>query len=154
MPIAAAKKIVLTCIVFISSSGLKIGIFSVLAPRLQEAKTEEPQSVDVAGLASSQGFFHEGSQFDYPAGAEAVLQWVSENRETLAQGGGPPTDVTSLNIPSCDGGTIRGPRIVPLAPTNDGFVDPQDCESTLENPANDVEALLNGFITRTSIPLY
>lgn len=70
------------------------------------------------------------------------------------QGGVIPTDVTSLNIPSCAAGSIRGTLVdIPLAPTADNFLNPQDCESTLENPANDVEALLNGFITQTSVPL-
>jgi 5'-nucleotidase len=138
-------------------SGINAGqnvsaVVATISGTIGAAKTAARSGVPA--LASSLGYFQEGSQFDYPSGVGAVLQWLSENRETLTQGGGPPTDMTSINIPSCDGGTIRGTRIVPLAPTNDGFVDPQDCESSLENPANDVEALLNGFITRTSIPLY
>jgi len=108
----------------------------------------------VPALASSQGEPQPGSELDFPAGVTAVLSWLSENRGALAAGGVTPTDVTSINIPSCATGSIRGTLVgLPLAPIADGFLDPQDCESTLENPANDVEALLNGFITQTSVPL-
>ena len=109
----------------------------------------------VSALAASQGHFHRGSQYDYAAGAEAVLAWLADHRDALRQDATAPVDITSINIPSCDAGSIRGIRLVPLdmdeIPT--GFVDPQNCESTLENPADDNEALNNGFISQTSIPL-
>ena len=108
----------------------------------------------VPALASSQGTPQPGGELDFPSGVEAVLQWLSENRAALAEGGITPTDVQNLNIPSCDGGSIRDTLVgIAMAPTIDGFQDPQDCESTLENPVNDVEALNNGFITQSSVPL-
>jgi 5'-nucleotidase len=106
----------------------------------------------VPALAASQGDPQEGSEFDFPAGVDAVLGWLSDSREVLAEGGITPTDVTSINIPSCATGSIRGTLVdLPLSPT--GFLGPQDCESTLENPADDVEAFRNGFTTQTSVPL-
>ncbi len=107
----------------------------------------------IPAVASSQGRFHPGSQYDYPAGVEAVLAWLSSNREALREGGAAPDDVTSINIPSCDAGSIRGTRVVPLAAVPTGIVDPQNCESVLEAPTSDAEALLNGFIAHTSVPL-
>ena len=71
----------------------------------------------------------------------------------LLVGGAALTDITNLNIPSCNGGSIRGTIIVPLTPIPTGFLDPPNCEATLENPTTDVEALLNGFITLSSVPL-
>jgi len=108
----------------------------------------------VPALAASQGMPQPDGELDFPSGVEAVLKWLSENRAALAQGGITPSDVQNLNIPSCDGGSIRGTLVgIALAPTAAGFQDPQDCESTLENPVDDVEALNNGFITQSSVPL-
>lgn len=108
----------------------------------------------VPALASSQGTPQPGGELDFPSGVEAVLKWLSENRAALAEGGITPTDVQNLNIPSCDSGSIRGTLVgIAMAPNAAGFQDPQDCESTLENPVNDVEGLNNGFITQSSVPL-
>ena len=109
----------------------------------------------VPALAVSQGHFHPGSQYDYAAGTEAVLAWLADHRDALLQSSTEPVDITSMNIPSCDAGSIRGVRIVPLntAPAPTGFVDPPNCESMLQDPADDIEALNNGFVSQTSIPL-
>ena len=109
----------------------------------------------VPALAASQGHFHPDSQYDYAAGAEAVLVWLADHRHALRRGSAVPADITSMNIPSCDQGSIRGIRLVPLdtAEIPIGFIDPPDCESMLENPANDIEALNNGFISQSLIPL-
>ena len=109
----------------------------------------------IAALAASQGKFRPGSQYDYVAGAEAVLAWIAEHRDALRRSNEAPTEITSINIPSCDVGSVRGTRLVPLdtSPVPFGFVDPPDCESTLENPAHDIEALNNGFVSQTLIPL-
>ncbi len=106
-------------------------------------------------LASSQGgsigAVSPDSFYDFPAGVEASLGWLAENRSALAAGG-QSASVTNLNIPSCELGTIRGTVQVPLAPTANNSLDGQDCESSLENPATDVEGLLNGFITLSPVP--
>ncbi len=108
----------------------------------------------VPALAASQARPQVGGRFDFPSGAEAVINWLSVNRARLFCSGAAPLSITCLNIPSCNEGSIRGTRIVPMAADLEGATDPQDCESTLENPANDIEALLNGFIAETNIPLY
>ena len=108
----------------------------------------------VPAVASSQGLTAGGEELDYPAGVDAVLVWLEENREALLRDGPPPTDVVSINIPTCTSGAIRGTIDgLPLADPPGGFFDAQDCTSTLEGPDDDVEAFLNGFVTRTQVPL-
>ncbi len=129
-------------------------IGTALSGTIGAAKTAARSGVPA--LAASQARPHEGGRYDFPSGAEAVLAWLADNRTVLLQNNATPTDITSLNIPSCNSGSVRGTRIVSVATEPEDiahFIDPQDCESTLENPANDVEALINGFIAQTSIPL-
>ena len=139
-------------------SGLNSGqnvsqVVAGLSGTIGAAKTAARSGV--SALAASQGDFDTGSQYDYAAGAEAVLAWLADHRDALLRSSAAPTDITSMNIPSCDKGSIRGVRLVPLdtAPIPIGFSDPPNCESTLENPANDIEALTNGFVSQTLIPL-
>ena len=114
------------------------------------AKTAARQGLPA--LASSQGVPGAGGVYDYPAGVEAVLAWLAEHRAALAAGAMPP-GVESVNIPSCSAGSIRGTIVgIPLAPTPAGAFGTQDCESTLEDPADDVQALSNGFIPVTTVP--
>jgi 5'-nucleotidase len=109
----------------------------------------------IPALAASQGGPAVGGTFDYPAGVDAVLRWLEENRRSLQTGVVRPTDIDSINIPSCAGGTsIRGTLAgLPLAPTTAGIFDAQDCASTLEDPQNDVEAFVNGYVTLSDVPL-
>lgn len=107
----------------------------------------------VPALAASQGLTT-GVEPDYPSGVDAVLTWLAENRVALLRNTTPPVDVVSINVPTCVDGALRGTLDgLPLATSTDGFSDSQDCTSTLENPADDVEAFLNGFVTRTRVPL-
>jgi len=116
------------------------------------AKTAARQGVPA--VASSQGFPEEGSPFDYPAGVDAVLAWLENNRAALMAGSITPTDVDSLNIPSCSTGSIRGTIVaLPLAENFEGALGTQNCESTLDDPLDDVEAFLNGFVTQSNVPL-
>ena len=83
-----------------------------------------------------------------------MLTWLDDNREALLAGGVTPTDVDNINIPTCSAGSIRGTIVgLPLAESSEGALSPQDCESALENPRDDVEAFLNGFITLGKVPL-
>jgi 5'-nucleotidase len=109
----------------------------------------------VPALAASQGAPPIDGTYDYPSGVEAVLSWLEENRQSLESGEQTPTDVDNINVPTCAAGTsIRGTIVdLPLAPNANLAFNPQDCASTLENFQNDVEAFLNGFITRNSVPL-
>jgi 5'-nucleotidase len=107
----------------------------------------------VPALASSQG---NGDVIDFPAGVTAVLSWLEQNRAALAAGEVSVETIAKIDIPSCDSGEIRGTLEVPLATENpNGWLlsnGEQDCESTVENPPNDVEAFFNGFIPLSPVP--
>lgn len=127
------------------------GIISQISGTVGAAKTAA--CLGVPALASSQG---EGETLDFPAGLSAVLTWLEANRAALLAGDVAVGDITSINIPSCDGkGEIRGSLEVPLATSQseDNFPNgPQNCESTLEDPTDDVQAFFNGYIAITPVP--
>jgi 5'-nucleotidase len=127
------------------------GLLSQISGTVGAAKTAA--CADIPAMASSQG---EGETLDYESGVTEVLRWLEENREALLAGDVAVDNITSINIPSCDTGAIRGQLEVPLALDNpngwnlpEGF---QDCESTVENPPNDIEAFFNGYTTITPVP--
>ncbi len=75
-------------------------------------------------------------------------------RKATEAAGTAAAEADSTNIPSCNGGSIRGTISgLPLAASIDGALDPQNCESTLQDPTDDVQAFINGFITLTDVPL-
>ena len=106
----------------------------------------------IPALASSQGTPAPDAEYDYPAGVEAVLAWLAAHRGALAAGTVTTEEVDNLNIPSCETGSIRGLVEVPMAESSAGAITAQDCESMLEDPDNDVEALNNGYTTLGPIP--
>jgi 5'-nucleotidase len=131
--------------------GSEIGLLVDISGTVGAAKTAA--CADIPAMASSQG---EGETLDYESGVTEVLRWLEENREALLAGDVAVDNITSINIPSCDTGAIRGQLEVPLALDNpngwnlpEGF---QDCESTVENPPNDIEAFFNGYTTITPVP--
>ena len=107
----------------------------------------------VPALASSQGA---ADVVDFPAGVAEVLAWLEANRAALLVGEVGVENITSINIPSCDGqGAIRGTLDVPLATENPNAYllnGPQDCTSTIDAVPNDVEAFFNGYTTITQVP--
>jgi 5'-nucleotidase len=101
----------------------------------------------IPALAVSQGL---GSPPDYPAGVEQALIWIRAHRDVTATPGEPAT-VTSLNVPTCTTGEVRGVVEVPVA--GEGRpLDPVDCASTLERPPDDVVAFRNGYATLSVLP--
>lgn len=108
----------------------------------------------IPALAVSQGRAAEGAAYDYAVGVDAAVQWLVENRRRLQERAEVPSDVDSINAPSCSAGAVRGTLDgLPLAEDPAGFFDLQDCTSTLTDPRDDIEALNNGFITITRVPL-
>jgi 5'-nucleotidase len=104
----------------------------------------------VPALASSQGAPGASGVYDYPSGVEVVLAWLAEHRAALAAGSVTTAAIDSVNIPSCEAGSIRGALEVDVAESSS--LQPQDCESTLEDPQNDLEAFANGYTTLSAIP--
>lgn len=108
----------------------------------------------IPALAVSQGRPMPGHEYDYEVGVEAVIDWLAENRRRLQRRDEVPTFIESINAPSCSDGAPRGLLVgLPLAEDITGFIDFQDCTSTLEDPRDDIEALNNGFITLTRVPV-
>jgi 5'-nucleotidase len=111
---------------------------------------------DIPALASSQGSSLGAplpdAEYDYDSGVEAVLAWLAEHRGALAAGDVTTTEVDSINIPTCVTGSIRGVVDVPMAELVTDVFKPQDCESTLEQPRDDVEAFINGYTALSAVP--
>lgn len=117
----------------------------------------------VPGLATSQGHTAtppDPSYPDYPAGVTAVVDWIAHNRDGLLDGTVGLTEITSLNIPSCATGTVRGTEVVPLTsymapvayPGIEVIAGSQDCSSTLLDPSSDLEAFFHGFVSSAQVP--
>ncbi|MFW2388782.1 MAG: 5'/3'-nucleotidase SurE [Polyangiales bacterium] len=127
------------------------GALSQVSGTVGAAKTGACRGVPA--LASSQG---EGEEIDYESGVVEVLRWLEANRANLLAGNVSLDNITSINIPTCDTGSIRGRVEVPLGTEIPDYintlVDPQDCESTLENPQDDLEAFFNGFVSVSPVP--
>jgi 5'-nucleotidase len=134
------------------------GVATVLSGTVGAAKTAA-RDHGVPALATSQGSSVGGpvappaSDYDYDSGVSAALAWLAEHRSALAAGTVTTDTIDSLNTPTCTAGEIRGLREVPLAANSTGAFDPQDCESTLEAPKDDVEAFINGFNALSPVPV-
>ncbi len=133
------------------------GALSQLSGTVGAAKTAA--CLGVPALASSQGDPADNldpANWDYASGVVEVLRWLEANRSALAAGTVALENITSINIPTCDTGMIRGQAEVPLGTEIpdyiSGLLDEQDCESTLEDPQDDIEAFFNGFVSITPVP--
>jgi 5'-nucleotidase len=103
----------------------------------------------VPAVAISQGV---PEPFDYPAGVREAVRWVKKHRKALTKKDAkPPTDVANINVPTCTTGKVRRLVEVPSATTGDAGA-PSDCTSTLEDPADDVIAVQNGYAALSEVP--
>ena len=102
----------------------------------------------IPALAVSQGLADEP---DYAAGAALAIDWVKDHRKRLVRGTVDADEIANLNVPTCATGAVRGLVEVPPAPTGE-LLPPSNCESTLEDPPDDVVAFSNGFATLSEIP--
>jgi 5'-nucleotidase len=133
------------------------GVATVASGTVGAAKTAA-RDHGIPALATSQGSSEgppippPGSVYDYDSGVSAALAWLAEHRSALAAGTVTTATVDSLNTPSCTAGSVRGLREVPLAVDGTDAFKPQDCESTLEDPQDDVEAFVNGFNALSPVP--
>lgn len=131
------------------NEGQNIGSLTELSGTVGAARTGA--RAGIPALAVSQGFFlDQGPEPDYPTAVELTLDWVTEHREELLAADRPPgtAEVTNLNVPTCDGGQVRGVVEVPVATeAQTANVDyfAVDCNSDLQDPTQDVEAFGAGF---------
>jgi 5'-nucleotidase len=130
------------------------GALSQLSGTVGAAKTAA--CLGVPALASSQGDPAEGGEYNYDAGVVEVLDWLEANRAALLEGSVSLENITSINIPTCNAGSIRGRVEVPLGTVKpdyiEGLLDEQDCESERDDPQDDLEAFFNGFVPITPVP--
>lgn len=101
----------------------------------------------IPGVAVSAGV---GDPPDYAAAVDEATRWIKRHRKALVKNVD-PTDVVNINVPTCTTGEIRGLVKVPAAPTGD-ILAPVDCNSTLEDPTDDLIAFRNGFATLSEVP--
>lgn len=105
----------------------------------------------VPALATSQGI---GEPFDYAAAVPLILDWLSTHRAALAAGE-EPVAVTSLNVPSCSAGEVRG--LAEVEPDVKGdtrlALAAQDCASSapLDAAAGDIAAFATGYATLSTL---
>lgn len=109
----------------------------------------------VPALAASMGRIETGDATDYSAAVPLVLEWITERRDALLAGDA-EVEVTSLNVPSCTTGEVRG--LVEVEPELDGemgaALELADCTSEIpeDELTDDVTAFNNGFATISTIP--
>lgn len=110
---------------------------------------------NIPAIAVSAGL---GEPVDYAAATEAVLAYVTDHIGEIAAHaeGTPVAEVVSINTPTCQPGTtIRGTVEVLLATELQGYDygAAVDCNGTVDNPADDVQAFFNGYIAVSPTPL-
>jgi 5'-nucleotidase len=120
------------------NAGQNIGAAVNLSGTVGAARAANDRGIPA--LAVSQGLADEP---DYPAAVALVLEWIDEHRDAVLAG----EDLfDNLNVPTCTTGEVRELLDVPPDPTTTSL-DASDCTSTVEPPAADVEAFVNGFAT-------
>jgi 5'-nucleotidase len=136
-------------------SGINFG--QNIGPLAAESGTvgaaREAVTLGVPAIASSQGVDN-GSSPDFSQAVPLVERWVTQHRATLIDRSyGPKPIQANLNVPSCPGGSVRGPVTTVMAASgNAGLTTKVDCTSTSTTFANDLEAFELGYATLT--PLY
>jgi 5'-nucleotidase len=97
----------------------------------------------IPAVAASQGPLLPPQNF--PAAVSQVIDWLNQNLDAIRAGTLTTATITNINAPTCPTGSVRGSIDVPVASTNDGYNDTPNCESTVTNPAADIQAYLNGY---------
>jgi 5'-nucleotidase len=107
----------------------------------------------IPALAVSQGVDN-GQSPNFSQGAKYLVAWVQSHRKALlaakkktfrnANG--------NLNVPTCVGGSIRGPVNVAVASSLSGYtIATVNCTSTAAKPSTDVQAFVEGFASISAL---
>jgi 5'-nucleotidase len=100
----------------------------------------------IPALAASQGIDN-GLSPDFSEGVTQVDAWIALHRTAPVEHTyGKAVPSGNLNVPTCTGGSVRGPVNAPLATSTTGInIATVNCASTLTSFSNDVEAFVNGY---------
>jgi 5'-nucleotidase len=129
------------------NEGQNVGALVDVSGTVGAARAAVARGFPALALSAALGPVENG----YEAGAELMVAWIDEHADALLAGEA-PVEVTSINIPSCpDGQEVEEIVEVPVA-TEGEFIAESDCASELTDPADDTEALNNGFPTLTVVP--
>ena len=105
---------------------------------------------NIPALASSTAL---SDAVDYDLAASYVVKWVQAHRQDLLEGKltGKELVLQNLNVPVCTAGSLRAQVEVPMSASGEGAIADQDCTSTLQDPADDITAFNNGFVTLSEV---
>jgi 5'-nucleotidase len=100
----------------------------------------------IPALAASQGIDN-GLGPDFSEGVTQVDDWIASHRTALVDHTyGKVVPSGNLNIPTCSGGSVRGPVNAPLGTSITGVnIGTVNCASTSTSFSDDVEAFVNGY---------
>ncbi|MGB2757543.1 MAG: 5'/3'-nucleotidase SurE [Acidimicrobiia bacterium] len=129
-----------------SNKGQNIGTVVGLSGTIGAARQAIRRGIPA--VAASQGLAENPA---YEVSVGYVIAWITEHRDELIAGTADNKKLVSFNAPTCATGAVRGLVTVPVAQVKDGReLSTSDCESTMENPKDDVDAFANGFATQSS----
>jgi 5'/3'-nucleotidase len=148
------------------NAGQNLGNITEVSGTVGAARTAN--RLGIPAIAVSQGF---ASTFDYSTAARLTTLILEAFRHRYEKGTAPAQTI-NVNVPSCQVGSVRGVRLLPLGQTsrvgsytvqsgsidngtfapvvvNQNAISTSDCTSTLTRFTNDIEAFNNGFATAT-----
>lgn len=132
------------------NAGQNIGPFNELSGTVGAARAAARRGIPA--VAVSHGL---ADPLSFKAGVDAVIVWIGEHRSELEQSDGSdsePLDVVTFNAPTCPDDAVRGTIEVPTATDFAGRdANAVKCDSTLEDPIDDVDAFLNGFVAQSAV---
>ena len=131
--------------------GQNIGPLAALSGTVGAAR--EAVTLGIPALATSQGVDN-GASPAFTQAVPFVNNWITQHRAALVSHSYGSTPINAnLNVPTCVGGSVRGPATTIMAATGDaGATTTVDCTSTSTTYSNDLEAFEIGYATLT--PLY
>jgi 5'-nucleotidase len=147
--------------------GQNLGNFTELSGTVGAGRTANRLGIPAIAVSASI------ASPNYVGAAVATVAFVQALRSQYAAGTLKPQTI-NVNVPTCPTGKVRGLAFVPLGRSSDvsgytrqsgtvgdGVFTPTvvnqnaiataDCNSTLTNPGNDIEAFNNGFATATTL---
>jgi 5'-nucleotidase len=125
------------------NKGQNLGLVTDVSGTVDAAKAAAARGIP--SLAVSAGI---ADAPDYATATAQALSWLEDHRDELAAGDAEAV-ATNLNVPTCPDGSVREQVEVPLATQSGEEALPAEqveCASTLDDPADDVEAFNNGYV--------